>query len=119
MAARRFSDAAGKASELLRKVEAAQLERKLREAAAAPRELTAGEVLEACQKEFQAVFSELGSMRNTVRRFERVFEQLFREEAEQRLGLGGSALAGEGACRVSELERLQWRSQKLRDAERA
>ena len=76
------------------------------------RKITDKDVIEAVANEINQIRNELSSMSAKVRKYERIFEQAFKQEAEERLGLSQDKL-GYGICaQVGALEQLKGRMNK-------
>ena len=76
------------------------------------RKITDKDVIEAVANDINYLRNELSSVSLKVRKYEKIFEQAFKQEAEERLGLSQDKL-GYGQCaQVGALEQLKWRMNK-------
>ena len=76
--------------------------------------ITDKEIVEAVANEIARINNMLYALQDKVRKYERVFEQLFRQEAEERLGIAektklGGYEQGYQPCMVSQLEQIKLR----------
>jgi hypothetical protein len=68
------------------------------------------QIIEALQRELSGVHRRMGELESKVRRYDRAFESMFKEELDRRVN--GKSGEDCGACEVSPLERLKWEAQK-------
>lgn len=69
-------------------------------------------ILDALQQELTPLFRRLSEIEQRIARYDRVFEQLFQEEADRRLkGKDGHHAVAELGT-IGALEQLKWRLQK-------
>ena len=75
------------------------------------RKITYKDVIEAVANEINQLRNELSSVSLKVRKYERIFEQAFKQEAEERLGLSKDKLCDQCSA-IGALEHLKWRMNK-------
>ena len=75
------------------------------------RKITDKDVIEAVANDINYLRNELSSVSLKVRKYEKIFEQAFKQEAEERLGLSKDKL-GDQCSAIGALEQLKWRMNK-------
>ena len=75
------------------------------------RKITDKDVIEAVANDINYLRNELSSVSSKVRKYERIFEQAFKQEAEERLGLSKDKLCDQCSA-IGALEQLKWRMNK-------